>query len=160
MVEYEITLEEDKQFIKKFFLHKTVPMLWGIAILAFLGGFMVGLGYTLFPDVKNMGILLIICSVLIMFMYVMSLIVTVKSHVNSTALFCENGKRACRVELIEDKFVITNLTKSNMTTLDREDIISVKAYQGILIVKLKSKQCLLMPDKDELRELFTDYFGR
>lgn len=158
-VEYEMTLEDDKRFIKKFFLHKTVfLMLLAISVFAFLGGFLLGLGYTILPEGKICGIILLIFSFVILFMYVMSFLVTVKAHTNSTKLFCENGKRTCRVERIEDKFVISNLTKNNVTTLDGGDILSVEAYQDVLIIKLKSNQSLLMPNKDGLRELFADYF--
>lgn len=160
MVEYEVTIEEEKQFITNLFFYQTKKLLLPFNIMLVLGVLMFVLGRTVLPEFMYLGIFLLGSYIFVSLLLLLTGVLTVKNYVKSVSMFCEDGKWKCSVERADDKFVITNQTKNNVTTLGNEDIISAAVFRNVLIVNLKSKQSLLMPNKSELCEMFSGYFGK
>lgn len=69
-------------------------------------------------------------------------------------LFANESKIDYKLDTIEDKYLIHNLTKDKMMSFDKSDIKRVQ-IKKIIIIQLFNKQLVTFPRLKEIEEIFT-----
>lgn len=73
---------------------------------------------------------------------------------NTILLFANESKIDYKLDTIEDKYLIHNLTKDKMMSFDKSDIKRVQ-IKKIIIIQLFNKQLVTFPRLKEIEEIFT-----
>ena len=160
IVEYEYTLEDAKRNAKQLLCYLYRMLLWPALVSAILGVVLVVLAFTAFVGEKiflYLGCLLLLVAVFVALTFLFMNLLWAKNTTKAFAVYAVGGKERLSIELSDGVYVFSNLSKGNVARYSVQDILSVKQYRNLLIVKLASKEIVACPNEERVRQLFAQY---
>ena len=79
----------------------------------------------------------------------------VKLYLNDFKINSENGKALMKLELANDNITLTNETKGNVRNFATKDIVNVKEHKDIIVIKLITKQQIILPNLEDIRDVLS-----
>ncbi len=166
VVEYENTAESQKKQMNGFFVHTYKQLFILLPIVVVVGIAALVVAYTITeeeinaPALRTFGFVALGIAVFCALCFTGTYVKTKQILMSSFYMGSENGKLSVKIEQNDEGYVITNITKGNVTNLANTDISSATVCKSALLLALKSKQSMLFPPNEDICRLFEKYISK
>ena len=158
--EYENTLDDAKRNAKHLIDYLYRKLLLPAIITAAMGVAVLALALTVLTEERiflYLGCMLLLLAVFILLTFVFTRILCAKNVEKSFAVYSSEGKEKFSIEYNDGVYVFTNISKGNVAKYVAADIVSVKPYRELLVLKLASKEMFICPNAPQTRQIFAQY---